>query len=334
MPSIRKTLVSEAPALEIRHLGVEFLMQGEWRAAVRGLNLSIDRNETLAVVGESGSGKSLSALSVMGLIPANGRIAPGSSIRLDGQELVGLGERRWDAVRGRRVAMIFQEPMTALNPTMTVGRQVTEAVRAHRACSASQAQAEAQRMLDLVKVPSAARRMHDYPHQFSGGMRQRVMIAIALACQPRVLLADEPTTALDVTLQAQVLALIEELKREYGLAVMFITHNLGVVALIADRVAVMYAGEVVETAGVHELFSSPRHPYSRALLESVPRVDRPARALDPIPGNVPAPGEVGAGCAFAPRCRHSLEICRIQAPAWHAVEGGTSVRCWLEEHSS
>jgi peptide/nickel transport system ATP-binding protein len=280
-------------------------------------------------VGESGSGKSVTALAVMGLVPAsNGRIASGS-VRLAGRELVGLPERQLDDIRGNRIAMIFQEPMTALNPTMTVGDQVAESVRAHRGANAATAWKEAERVLDLVKVPSAARRMRDYPHQFSGGMRQRVMIAMALACQPEVLLADEPTTALDVTIQAQVLALIEDLKREYGLAVLFITHNLSVVALIADQVAVMYAGETVETASAEAIFAAPRHPYTEALLASMPRVDRDIGALEPIRGNVPSIRELGPGCTFAPRCPLAEARCTRERPPLTQYEPGRAVRCWV-----
>jgi len=316
--------------LEVRDLTVEFRSGGAWHAAVRGVDLAIARNETLAIVGESGSGKSVTALAVMGLVPPhNGRIAPGSSIRLEDRELVGLSERSMDKVRGDRVAMIFQEPMTALNPTMTVGEQVAESVRAHRGLAPAAAWKEAERVLDLVKVPSARRRMTDYPHQFSGGMRQRVMIAMALACQPEVLLADEPTTALDVTIQAQVLSLIEDLKREYGLGVLFITHNLGVVALIADRVAVMYAGEIVETARAEDLFHEPRHPYTEALLSSMPRVDRDIGELQPIQGNVPSIRDIGPGCAFAPRCALAQERCRSERPSLAATADGRALRCWV-----
>ncbi len=318
--------------LEVRDLTVEFRSGGAWHPAVRGVDLAVSRNETLAVVGESGSGKSVTALAVMGLVPApSGRIAVGSSIRLDGRELVGLPEKSLDRVRGDRVAMIFQEPMTALNPTMTVGAQVAEGVRAHRGLGASAAWREALRVLEQVKVPSAARRMGDYPHQFSGGMRQRVMIAMALACRPAVLLADEPTTALDVTIQAQVLSLIEDLKREFGLGVLFITHNLGVVALIADRVAVMYAGEIVETATAAALFDAPCHPYTQALLASMPRVDRDIGALEPIQGNVPSIRDIGAGCAFAPRCPHAEDRCRRERPPLAGATAAHAVRCWLRE---
>ena len=321
--------MTDSRILEIRDLTVEFRSGGVWHAAVRGVDLAVACNHTLALVGESGSGKSVTALAVMGLVPApSGRIASGS-IRLDGRELVGLPERELDSIRGNRVAMIFQEPMTALNPTMTVGAQVAESVRVHRGADGAAAWREAERMLDLVRVPSAARRMRDYPHQFSGGMRQRVMIAMALACQPAVLLADEPTTALDVTIQAQVLALMGELKREYGLAVLFITHNLSVVALIADIVAVMYAGEIVETATVEDLFAAPKHPYTEALLASMPRVDRDIGALEPIRGNVPSIREFGAGCAFAPRCALALERCRVERPPLAECGSGRTVRCWV-----
>ena len=331
MPLTRSCAVTDTPPerLQIRDLTVEFRSGGAWRPAVRGVDLSVARNQTLAVVGESGSGKSVTALAVMGLVPTPaGRIAAGS-IRLDGQELVGLPDAQMDAIRGNRIAMIFQEPMTALNPTMTVGAQIAESLRAHRGLGTVAAMKEAERMLDLVRMPSAHSRMREYPHQFSGGMRQRVMIAMALACHPDVLLADEPTTALDVTIQAQVLALIEDLKKEYGLAVLFITHNLGVVALIADQVAVMYAGETVETAPVEQLFAGPRHPYTEALLESMPRVDRDIGALEPIRGNPPTLGAFGSGCAFAPRCAIAVEQCRVAHPPLTALGPERSVRCWL-----
>jgi oligopeptide/dipeptide ABC transporter ATP-binding protein len=322
--------MTEGAVLEVRDLTVEFRSGGVWHPAVRGVTFAIARNETLAVVGESGSGKSVAALAVMGLVPApSGRIAAGSSIRLDGKELVGLSEKALDRVRGDRVAMIFQEPMTALNPTMTVGAQVAEGVRAHRGMGAAAAWSEARRVLDLVKVPSAAKRMSDYPHQFSGGMRQRVMIAMALACQPAVLLADEPTTALDVTIQAQVLSLMADLKSEYGLGILFITHNLGVVALIADRVAVMYAGEIVETATAAALFDAPRHPYTEALLASMPRVDRDIGSLEPIQGNVPSIRDIGKGCAFAPRCPQAQPKCHAERPPLSAMTPERSVRCWV-----
>jgi len=262
----------------------------------------LERGETLALVGESGCGKSMTALSIMGLVPRPaGRIAAGF-IRLDGKEIVGLPEPRMEKLRGDRMAMIFQEPMTSLNPVMTIGDQVAEALLLHRGLSKTEADRRALAVLEEVKIPSAARRFHDYPHQFSGGMRQRVMIAIALACEPALLLADEPTTALDVTIQAQVLGLLADLKARHGMAMLFITHNLGVVAQIADRVAVMYAGEIVEQAPVERVFSAPAHPYTRALFAAIPRMDLEGQELAAIPGRVPALDAMPAGCRFAPRC--------------------------------
>jgi len=288
--------------LDVRGLQSEFRIGGKWYPAVRDFTLAVAANETVALVGESGSGKSVTALSILNLLPAVGaRIARGS-VRFGQQELVGLPERALARLRGDAIAMIFQEPMTSLNPTMTVGDQIAEVIQIHRGATRQAALAEALRLLEEVRIPAARRRLHDYPHQFSGGMRQRVMIAMALACRPKLLLADEPTTALDVTIQAQVLALLNELKASYGMSVLFITHNLGVVAQTADRVAVMYAGEIVECAPVDELFARPTHPYTEALLRAMPRVDRDSEALEPISGQVPAITRMPTGCAFAARC--------------------------------
>ena len=290
------------PALEITGLRTEFRIGGRWHAAVRDLSLTLQADETLALVGESGCGKSVTALSVMGLVqPPYGRVAAGR-IRLDGRELTGLAERDLERVRGDRMAMIFQEPMTSLNPVMTVGDQVAEALRIHRGLDRAAALDKARALFDEVKIPSASQRLREYPHQFSGGMRQRVMIAIALACDPAVLLADEPTTALDVTIPAQVLGLLADLRARHRMAVLFITHNLGVVAQIADRVAVMYAGEVVEQGPVGAIFATPRHPYTRALFSAIPRLDTPHQALSAIPGRVPPLDAMPPGCRFAPRC--------------------------------
>jgi peptide/nickel transport system ATP-binding protein len=304
--------------LEVEGLRTEFRIGGEWRAAVDGISLVLERGETLALVGESGCGKSMTALSIMGLVPRPaGRIAAGA-IRLDGEELVGLPEQRLEKLRGDRMAMIFQEPMTSLNPVMTIGDQVAETLLMHRRLSKAEADRRALAMLEEVKIPSAARRFHEYPHQFSGGMRQRVMIAIALACEPALLLADEPTTALDVTIQAQVLGLLADLKGRHGMAMLFITHNLGVVAQIADRVAVMYAGEIVEQAPVERVFANPAHPYTRALFAAIPRMDVEGQELAAIPGRVPALDEMPAGCRFAPRCsmvRAGCERKQALAPA-------------------
>jgi oligopeptide/dipeptide ABC transporter ATP-binding protein len=284
---------------------------------VDGISLSVAHGETLALVGESGCGKSITALSIMGLVPyPAGRIA-GGSIRLEGTELVGMSEQALEKYRGDRMAMIFQEPMTSLNPVMTIGDQVAEALILHRDMSKAAARARALEVLEEVKIPSAASRFNDYPHQFSGGMRQRVMIAIALACEPALLLADEPTTALDVTIQAQVLGLLADLKARHGMAMLFITHNLGVVAQIADRVAVMYAGQIVEQGPVAALFAAPAHPYTRALFAAIPRMDLEGQDLAAIRGRVPALDAMPSGCRFAPRCalkRAGCEADQVLAP--------------------
>ena len=317
---------SAGAALAVAGLRTEFRIGGAWHAAVDDLSFSIAPRETLALVGESGCGKSMTALSVMGLVPRpQGRIAAGR-ILLDGTDLVTLAEPALEKLRGARVAMIFQEPMTSLNPVMTVGAQVAEALIVHQGLSRRAAGAKALAMLDEVKIPSAAARFHEYPHQFSGGMRQRVMIAMAIACEPAVLLADEPTTALDVTIQAQVLGLLADLRERHGMAMLFITHNLGVVAQIADRVAVMYAGQIVEQAPVAAIFARPAHPYTRALFAAIPRLDMPDQALTAIPGRVPPLDAMPAGCRFAPRCPMAQAGC--EAPQGLAsVSAGHSVRC-------
>jgi oligopeptide/dipeptide ABC transporter ATP-binding protein len=312
--------------LSVEHLRTEFRIGGAWHAAVDELSFALAPRETLALVGESGCGKSVTALSVMGLVPApQGRIA-GGRIVLEGCELIGLTEPALEKLRGARMAMIFQEPMTSLNPVMSIGAQVAEALRVHRGLSRGVAEAKALAVLHEVKIPSAARRFHDYPHQFSGGMRQRVMIAMALACEPAVLLADEPTTALDVTIQAQVLGLLADLKDRHGMAMLFITHNLGVVAQIADRVAVMYAGQIVEQAAVTAVFARPAHPYTRALFAAIPRMDRDAQQLSAIGGRVPALDAMPKGCRFAPRCPLARNGC--ERPQRLAPFGeGHLVRC-------
>ncbi len=314
------------PALELVGLRTEFRIGGRWHPAVRDLSLTLMRDETLALVGESGCGKSVTALSVMGLVqPPFGRVAAGQ-ILLEGQDLAGLSDKALESVRGDRMAMIFQEPMTSLNPVMTVGDQVAEALRIHRGMDRKAARARALELFEEVKIPSAAQRLDEYPHQFSGGMRQRVMIAIALACEPAVLLADEPTTALDVTIQAQVLGLLADLRSRFGMAVLFITHNLGVVAQIADRVAVMYAGEIVEQGPVEAIFANPQHPYTRALFSAIPRLDQPGQALSAIPGRVPPLDAMPDGCRFAPRCPLARVGCeREQALA--EVAQGHAARC-------
>jgi oligopeptide/dipeptide ABC transporter ATP-binding protein len=314
---------SARPILELRDLVTEFRVNGAWHAAVRGVSLSVKRNETLAIVGESGSGKSVTALSVLRLLPQTGARHGGGQILFEGRDLAPMPESQMARVRGNDIAMIFQEPMTSLNPTMRVGDQIAEALRMHRRMPASEARALALQALREVKIPAAETRMDNYPHQFSGGMRQRVMIAIALACKPRLLLADEPTTALDVTIQAQILALLAQLQATLGMSVVFITHNLGVVAQIADRVAVMYAGEVVEEASVRDLFANPTHPYTSALLRAMPRVDRDSASLTPIPGHVPGITAMPPGCAYAPRCSLRQPSCEQARPALLPLPDGT-----------
>jgi len=324
--------VVEPAVLSVDGLTTEFRIAGKWHAAVRDIGFELARNETLALVGESGCGKSITALSIMGLIPkAAGRVAKGR-ILFEGRNLPELADDEMRKIRGDRIAMIFQEPMTSLNPVLTIGFQVAEVLRYHRDLGPGEARAQALDILDQVKIPSARDRLDDYPHQFSGGMRQRVMIAMALACQPRVLLADEPTTALDVTIQAQVLVLLAELKQRYGMSMIFISHNLGVVATIADRVAVMYAGEIVEIAPVGELFDRPTHPYTEALLRSIPRVDRTSDALVAIPGQVPPISRMPQGCRYAPRCGLKQPICERAGPPLEPVPGSGAThraRCWV-----
>ncbi len=308
-------VASEAPALVVDGLTVEFRIRGTWWPAVRDLSFDLARNETLALVGESGCGKSITALSVMGLVPKpQGRVATGRIV-LDGRDITDLSEPELEKLRGDRIAMIFQEPMTSLNPVLTVGFQVSEVLRVHRGLDAKAADAAALKLFEEVKNPSAASRFNDYPHHFSGGMRQRVMIAMALACNPAVLLADEPTTALDVTIQAQVLGLLADLKTAHGMSMLFITHNLGIVAAIADRVAVMYAGDVVELAPVHAIFARPTHPYTEALFRAIPRVDRAEQTLTAIAGQVPPIDRMPKGCRFAPRCPLREPRCETIAPA-------------------
>ena len=321
-----------APVLTIDGLTTEVRLDRAWRAAVDGVSLALARGETLALVGESGCGKSMTALSVMGLLPEGAaRVAQGR-IRLAGEDLVSAPERALQELRGDRMAMIFQEPMTSLNPVQTIGEQVAEPLRIHRGLSRAQANARALAMLDEVKIPSAAQRFHDYPHQFSGGMRQRVMIALALVCDPVLLLADEPTTALDVTIQAQVLGLLADLKARHGMAMLFITHNLGVVAQIADRVAVMYAGQIVEQAPVHDIFRRPAHPYTRALFAAMPRLDEDAQGqvhdLAAIPGRVPPLDAMPPGCRFAPRCPLARPGCDAPQTLAEAAPGHLA-RCHL-----
>tara|TARA_R110002110_G_scaffold66224_20_gene181699 strand:+ start:162 stop:1163 length:1002 start_codon:yes stop_codon:yes gene_type:complete len=320
-----------APLLRVEGLTTEFRLDGQWHSAIRNLSFSVDRNETLAIVGESGCGKSITVMSLMRLLPEHGCRLSADQVNLNGQDLMGLSEDQMRSLRGNRMAMIFQEPMTALNPVLPIGLQIAEPMMFHRGLSLAEARPAVIELLDQVGIPSAAKRVDDYPHEFSGGMRQRVVIAMALACDPDLLLADEPTTALDVTIQAQVLALLADLKAAKGMGMILITHSLGVVAAVADRVAVMYAGDMVETAGVEELFANPVHPYTEALIRSIPRPDRDIEAVVPITGTVPSIDHMPAGCRFAARCSYAEARCVESAPPLASVgEGGHHVAaCWV-----
>ncbi len=295
--------------------------------AVRGLDLTVAAGEAVGLVGESGCGKSVSALAIMGLLPRSAKVA-GGRVLLSGSDLLAFGEERMRDIRGDRVAMVFQDPLTSLNPTMNVGRQLCEPLERHRGATRAAARARAVELLGLVGIPDGARRLDDYPHQFSGGMRQRLMLAMALMCQPELLIADEPTTALDVTIQAQILELLDSLRTEFGMALLIITHDLGVVAGITDRVVVMYAGRAIEEAPTEELLESPRHPYTRGLLASVARLDRPrGLPLQPIDGMPPDLGGRIVGCAFRPRCPRAVERCEGQPP-FVDVRPGHRGACW------
>jgi len=313
--------------LEVEGLCTRFFGESGVARAVEDISFAIGPGETLGLVGESGCGKSVTALSIMRLLPKNGRVVSGA-VRFDGRNLLELPETEMRAVRGDRIAMIFQEPMTSLNPVHTIGEQIAEVVRIHQCASRADAMRHAQEMLRLVRIPDAGRRVRDYPHHFSGGMRQRAMIAMALACSPSLLIADEPTTALDVTIQAQILRLMLELKERIGAAILMITHDLGVVAETCQRVIVMYAGQIVEEASVEALFDHPSHPYTRGLMGSIPRgADRRRRRLPEIPGMVPNLTEPLAGCAFAPRCPLAIEACRSTPVALRSVAPGHRVAC-------
>ncbi len=313
--------------LEVRGLTTAFQTGSGQITAIEDVNLDLREGEILGVVGESGSGKSVTALTVMGLLPnPPARVLSGSA-RFGGEDLITLPEYRMRQLRGPGLAMVFQEPMTSLNPVFPIGEQIIETIRAHERLPARTLFARAVEMLERVGIPSAATRMGDYPHQLSGGQRQRVMIAIALACRPRVLIADEPTTALDVTIQAQILDLLMDLRDEFGMAIMMITHNMGVIAETADRVAVMYAGRVVEEAPVERLFDAPLHPYTRGLLACVPTLTQEREHLAAIPGTLPEPSRRPSGCRFAPRCDHALPACAEAIPPLSEYEAGHRAAC-------
>ena len=315
------------PLLSVANLTTAFATARGEITAVEDISFSLDEGEILGVVGESGSGKSVTALSIMGLLPQPpARIAAGE-IRFGGEVLTKLSDARMQRIRGPGIAMVFQEPMTSLNPVFTIGEQVMETIRAHERLPQRALYARALEMLEKVGIPSAARRMTDYPHQLSGGQRQRVMLAIALACRPRLLIADEPTTALDVTIQAQILDLIMDLRDEFGMAVVIITHNMGVVAETADRVLVMYAGRIVEEAPVASLFDRPLHPYTEGLLECVPSLEQDRDRLIAINGTLPDPVHRPPGCCFAPRCRHAIAACTSAVPPLTAIDTGRTAAC-------
>ncbi|MET3662945.1 ABC transporter ATP-binding protein [Aquamicrobium ahrensii] len=320
--------MGSAPVLEFSNLHVRFFDEFD---VVSGLSFSVQQGETLCIVGESGCGKSMSALSALGLLPPMARISEGE-IRLDGRNIADLSDRDLRKVRGKEIAMIFQEPMSSLNPLMTVGEQIAEVLVLHQDLSRKAALERAAELLEIVQIPDAQRRLSDYPHQLSGGMRQRVMIAIALACNPRVLLADEPTTALDVTVQAQITDLLGKLQQDFGTAIVLITHDMGLVAENADRVVVMYAGRKVEEASVERFFSQPSHPYSRGLLGALPKLgsslQEKSERLREIPGVVPKLSGLPAGCPFQPRCGEATSVCAEKPPPFEVVDTNHIVACW------
>jgi peptide/nickel transport system ATP-binding protein len=339
-PAYTATQSADRPGtvLEIKGLKTYLFTRSGVVKGVDEVSFSVRRGETLAVVGESGCGKTMTALSIMRLVPSPPGKIVGGTIMLDGKDLLQLNEAQMRDIRGNEISMIFQEPMTSLNPVLTIGNQITEALRLHQDLSKSSAAEKAVEMLRLVKIPEPAQRAREYPHQLSGGMRQRAMIAMALACNPRVLIADEPTTALDVTIQAQILDLMLELQQKLGTAILLITHNLGVVAETAQRVVVMYAGKKVEEADVDALFAEPLHPYTHGLLGSIPRLaivgGRAANSeqrLKEIPGMVPALSNLPPGCAFAPRCAFADDRCREQFPPYEQKRAGHWAACWHSE---
>ena len=300
--------------LSIKDLAIDFDQGKRFVRALHGVSLNIARGEVLGVVGESGCGKSITWLAALGLLGSRARIS--GSVRLNGQEIAGAPENDLSRLRGRRIAMIFQDPSSSLNPVHRIGRQIAEALKLHRGMTGASANAEAARLLDRVGIANATRRLREYPHEMSGGMNQRIMIAMALAGEPDLLIADEPTTALDATIQAQILDLLTELRRDTGMALVLISHDLGVVADMSDRVAVMYGGRVIEEADTGSLFDSPAHPYTKGLIAALPDIDGPRRRLESIPGTVPAPDQLPPGCSFAPRCAIASKICDARMPAF------------------
>ncbi|MFP7169866.1 ABC transporter ATP-binding protein [Terribacillus sp. 7520-G] len=317
--------------LEIKDLHVHFSTYGGTVQAVRGVNLYLNKGETLAIVGESGSGKSVTSNSIMQLIPApSGKIVQGS-IHFKGRDLVQTTKKEMRGIRGVDISMIFQDPMTALNPTLTIGDQLTEGLKQHASISSEKAKEKALEMLRLVGITSPESRLKQYPHQFSGGMRQRIVIAMALICEPDLLIADEPTTALDVTIQAQIMELFKEIQEKTGVSIILVTHDLGVVARVADRVAVMYGGKIVETGNKDDIFYRPQHPYTIGLLQSVPRLDMNDDMLQPIDGTPPDLFAPPQGCPFTARCAHAMQVCARVHPATSHLSDSHQVECWLQD---
>ena len=320
-----------AKLLEVKDLATYFFTPEGVVKAVDGITYDLEEGETLALVGESGCGKSVSALSLMRLIQNPGRNVAGQ-VLFDGHDLLAIDDNDMRRIRGKDMSMIFQEPMTSLNPVLTIGRQLTEALQLHLELDKQAAEQRAGELLLMVGIPEGDRRLKDYPHQFSGGMRQRVMIAMALSCNPKMLIADEPTTALDVTIQAQILELVQTLGKELGTAVLIITHNLGVVARYADRVNVMYAGKIIERGTAREIYGNPRHPYTIGLLASVPRLDEPRKEqLDPIQGLPPDLIALPEGCSFRPRCKFAIDRCATEIPPLVEVSEGHTSACWVSD---
>ncbi|MFE0458022.1 ABC transporter ATP-binding protein [Kitasatospora sp. NPDC058965] len=318
------TTIVGTPLLDVRDLHVEFVTRDGVAKAVNGVNYSVSAGETLAVLGESGSGKSVTAQAIMGILDMPPARIPKGQILFKGQDMLTMDKEARRKIRGQQIAMIFQDALSSLNPVLTVGYQLGEMFRAHRGSSRKDAKAKAIELMDRVRIPAAAQRVNDYPHQFSGGMRQRIMIAMALALEPDLIIADEPTTALDVTVQAQVMDLLAELQDEYHMGLILITHDLGVVADVADKIAVMYAGRIVETAPVHPLYASPAHPYTRGLLDSIPRLDQKGQELYAIKGLPPNLLRIPPGCPFNPRCPRAQDICRETDPPLFQVAGEDS----------
>ncbi|KYD12103.1 ABC transporter ATP-binding protein [Saccharococcus caldoxylosilyticus] len=316
--------------LEVEHLKVTFPTYGGEVQAVRDVSFYVDQGEVVAIVGESGSGKTVTVQTIMGLIPAK-NIKDGN-VRFNGKEILHLSKKEMRKLKGSEIGMVFQDPMTSLNPTMKIGKQIAEGIRKHQKLSKAEAKQKAIELLRLVGIPNAEERYHQYPHEFSGGMRQRVVIAIALACNPKLLIADEPTTALDVTIQAQILDLMKELQKKMGMSIILITHDLGVVAEMAQRVIVMYGGTVVETGTVFDIFENPKHPYTWGLLRSIPNLhDKEKKRLVPIEGSPPDLFSPPKGCPFAPRCPYAMEICVEKSPAEFHISNGHTARCWLND---